>query len=582
MTSKSKIKMRMSVVKPYRFLQHRTTSEIGNPWLMEKFLYARFHPEMVLLPNPPTEVGTSPRQTAGFLVACLCRHGRQATYSSTSPRKRSASVRGKMDNRNLSVLMITPEAAPFARSGGLGDVAGALPAALQSLGLQTSVILPYYRCIRKSGIEAPVVARGLSIPLGSGTLEALVRKTVTPDGVEVYFLEREDLYDRPNLYNSAAGDYYDNLERFCFFCHGALKAAVELDLHPDVIHCHDWQASPAAPLLAGPYRNNPGLNKSRCVFTIHNIGYQGTFPADRFPVTGLSKKTFFHIEGLEYWGGVNLMKGGILYSDIVTTVSPSYALEIQTPQFGMGLEGVLQRRSDSLTGILNGVDYRTWNPAVDPLIPANYSDSDIDGKIECKRRLMASIGLESSLSRPVIGIVSRLDRQKGLDLVAEAAGSLIRLDTALVILGTGDREIQHRLERAAVELPGRMSFTVGFDDELAHRIIAGSDILLVPSLYEPCGLTQIYAMKYGTVPVVRAVGGLEDTIMDVADFPGRGNGFKFKQHNPLSLVNAVRRAVEVFEQPRKWRKIVAAGMALDFSWNKSAEQYLALYREITD
>jgi starch synthase len=235
-----------------------------------------------------------------------------------------------------------------------------------------------------------------------------------------------------------------------------------------------------------------------------------------------------------------------------------------------------------LTGILNGVDYRTWNPAVDPLIPANYSDSDIDGKIECKRRLMASIGLESSLSRPVIGIVSRLDRQKGLDLVAEAAGSLIRLDTALVILGTGDREIQHRLERAAVELPGRMSFTVGFDDELAHRIIAGSDILLVPSLYEPCGLTQIYAMKYGTVPVVRAVGGLEDTIMDVADFPGRGNGFKFKQHNPLSLVNAVRRAVEVFEQPRKWRKIVAAGMALDFSWNKSAEQYLALYREITD
>jgi starch synthase len=248
----------------------------------------------------------------------------------------------------------------------------------------------------------------------------------------------------------------------------------------------------------------------------------------------------------------------------------------------MGLEGVLLKRSDSLRGILNGIDYRVWNPAVDPLIPANYSEADMDGKVECKRSLMASSGLKSSLNRPVIGIVSRLDRQKGLDLVAEATDSLLELDTALVILGTGDKEIQDRLEHAAARMPGRMAFSAAFNDELAHRIIAGSDILLVPSLYEPCGLTQIYALKYGTVPVVCAVGGLEDTVIDAGDFPNRGNGFKFKQHNAPSLLNAVKRAVKVFNHPKEWQKIVAVAMNSDFSWNKSAEQYLALYHAMAD
>ncbi len=487
-----------------------------------------------------------------------------------------------MDDKNLSVVMVTPEAAPFARTGGLGDVAGSLPAALSSRGLRTAVIMPYYQCIRESGIKAPVVVNGLSISLGADILVASVRKTRTPDGVDVYFLEREDLYDRPNLYSCPAGDYYDNLQRFSFFCHAVLKTAVELDLRPDIIHCHDWQASLVAPLLAGPYRNVKGLNNSRCIFTIHNIGYQGIFTGESLPVTGLSKETFFQVEGLEYWGKINLMKGGIVYSDAVTTVSPSYALEIQTPRFGMGLEGVLRKRSGSLRGILNGIDYRVWNPAIDPLIPANYSAADMNGKLECKRSLMASSGLESSLNRPLIGIVSRLDRQKGLDLVAEAVDSLLELDTALVILGTGDREIQDRLEHAAARMPRRMAFTATFNDELAHRIIAGSDILLVPSLYEPCGLTQIYALKYGTVPVVCAVGGLEDTIIDAGDFQNCGNGFKFKQHDAPSLLNAVKRAVEVFDQPKEWQKIVATAMASDFSWNKSAEQYLALYHAMVD
>jgi starch synthase len=488
-----------------------------------------------------------------------------------------------MDDRNLSVVMVTPEAAPFARTGGLGDVAGSLPVALSHRGLKTTVIMPYYRCVRESGIEAPVIVHGVPIPLGADILDASIRKTRTPDGVDIYFLEREDLYDRPNLYSCPAGDYYDNLQRFSFFCHAALRASVELDIHPDILHCHDWQASLVAPLLAGAYRNFPALKKSRCVFTIHNIGYQGIFPAESLSVTGLSKETFFHVEGLEFWGGVNLMKGGILYSDAVTTVSPSYALEIQTPRFGMGLEGVLRKRSTSLQGILNGIDCRVWDPALDPLIPANYSKAHMDGKMECKRSLIASSGLDPSLrNRPVIGIVSRLDRQKGLDLVAEAADSLLELDTGLVILGTGDKEIQDLLERAAVRVPGRMAFTAAFNDELAHRIIAGADSLLVPSLYEPCGLTQIYALKYGTVPVVHAVGGLEDTVIDIRDFPDRGNGFKFKQHNASSMLSAVKRAVNLFGQPEEWRKIVASAMTSDFSWDKSAEQYLALYHAMAD
>jgi len=490
--------------------------------------------------------------------------------------------RGKMDDRNLSVLMLTPEAAPFARTGGLGDVTGSLPAALRTRGLKTSVIMPYYRCVRESGVNAPVIVDGLSIPLGVPGLDASVRKAETPDEVDVYFVEREDLYDRPNLYGSPAGDYYDNLERFSFFCHAALKTAIALDLRPDIIHCHDWQASLAAPLLAGPYRNAQSLSKSRCVFTIHNIGYQGVFPAERLSVTGLPKETFFHTEGLEFWGGINLMKGGIVYSDVVTTVSPSYALEIQTPQFGMGLEGVLRKRSGSLKGILNGIDDRIWNPAVDPWIPAAYSRADMDRKIQCKRSLITSSGLECPLNRPVIGIVSRLDRQKGLDLVAEAANSLLELDVALVILGTGDREIQNRLEHTAARTPKRMSFTPAFNDELAHRIIAGSDIFLVPSLYEPCGLTQIYALKYGTVPVVRSVGGLEDTVIDAGDFPERGNGFKFKQHDVPSLLNAVQRAIKAFGQPRKWKKIAITAMDSDFSWNQSAEKYLELYHAMAD
>lgn len=486
-----------------------------------------------------------------------------------------------MPERKMSVLMVVPEAAPFARTGGLGDVAGALPGALQNLGVRVSMVMPFYRSVRKPGTKTSIVIERLPVTAGSLTLEVSVGKLQTEDGVDVYFLDREDLYDRPNLYGSALGDYYDNLERFSVFCHGVLTAASALDLDPDIIHCHDWQASLVAPLLAGPYRKSSGLQASRSLLTIHNIGYQGIYPSEKFGATGLSPGVFFQPEGLEYWGSVNLLKGGIVYADAVTTVSPSYAREIQTAEFGMGLEGVLRNRSESLYGILNGVDYRVWNPASDPLIEAQYHAGDMGGKTACKRDLIARSGLDqTALDGPVLGLVSRLDRQKGLDLVVGAAESLLKLGASLVILGTGDRAIQTALEEAAARMPGRMAVIAGFDDEMAHRIIAGSDILLVPSRYEPCGLTQIYALKYGTVPVVRAVGGLEDTVVDADGSSVPGTGFKFKDYNIPSFVKTVERAVKAFKRKEIWASVVDDGMAADFSWKRSAGLYFDLYRDM--
>jgi len=487
-----------------------------------------------------------------------------------------------MSKRSPSVLMVTPEAAPFARSGGLGDVAGALPGALQSLGVRTSVIMPFYRSVSESGLNAPLLMDSLPVSHGTGTLEAGLRMFCAENGATFYFLDREDLYDRPNLYGRSGSDYYDNLERFSFLCHGALAASSALGLRPDIIHCHDWQTALVPVLLSGKTLSLQGFKKTRTVFTIHNIGYQGVFPPVRLPATGLPPEEFFHMWGLEYWGKINLMKGGIVYSDAVTTVSPSYALEIQTPEFGMGLEGVLSSRSSSLHGILNGVDYRIWNPAEDPHISANYSAGDTGGKMACKRDLIDRCGLEpSSMDRPVLGMVSRLDRQKGLDLVIETVDSLVGLGTSLVILGTGDKSILDQLEKTASRLPGKVALIAGFDDGMAHRIIAGSDIFLVPSRYEPCGLTQIYALKYGTIPVVRAVGGLEDTILDAGPGGGPGTGFKFKSFEAGAFLGAVKRAIKKFNRPRAWRRIVTASMEADFSWGRSAAKYLALYRSLT-
>ena len=486
-----------------------------------------------------------------------------------------------MEHPPLKVLCVSSEVAPFAKSGGLADVAGALPGALNGLGAEVRVVMPFYGICRSGGFGVRRAVAGLRAPLGGDTVDADVMEAVTGEGVPVYLVEREDLYDRPHLYGDGRGDYYDNLERFAFLCHAALRLVDAVSFRPDVIHCHDWQTGLIPALLRGTYGTAPSLRGASTVFTIHNVGYQGLFPERSWTSTGLARDEFYHQEGLEYWGGMSLLKAGIVYADAITTVSPTYARQILTAEYGMGMEGILRRRSASLRGILNGVDYRVWDPARDPLVPVRYGPGDRKGKRRCKEALMEECGFDAgSAERPVVGIVSRLDAQKGFDLFLEILDEVVALGPCVVVLGAGNERIETGLRAAAARHPGRVAVTVGFDEGLAHRIMAGADMALVPSKYEPCGLTQLYALKYGTVPVVRGTGGLADTVTPFDSPAGSGTGFVFDSYDARAFLGAVGRAVEVYGTPRTWNKIVTRGMKADFSWERSARAYLELFRSL--
>jgi starch synthase len=319
------------------------------------------------------------------------------------------------------------------------------------------------------------------------------------------------------------------------------------------------------------------------VFTIHNIGYQGIFPEEKLSVTGLPRSHFFHAEGLEFWGKMSLLKAGIVYSEAITTVSPKYAEEIQTSEYGMGMEGILRKRKANLHGILNGVDYRLWDPAQDSHLRANYSRKKMLGKARCKESLIKEMELDSTLQeRPLLGMISRLDMQKGLDLVVKILGKILAMDVGLIVLGSGDEKIQQAIQRAAKKNPGRVGLFIGFNEPLARRIMAGADMFLIPSRYEPCGLTQLYALKYGAVPVVRSTGGLDNTIVQFDPKKGEGNGFKFGPYKPASFLAAIRKAVDLFQDAEAWRKLVANGMMADFSWDRSAQRYLELYHTVIE
>jgi starch synthase len=488
-----------------------------------------------------------------------------------------------MNGEKLRILFLTPEAVPFCKSGGLADMAGSLPLALKRLGADVRMVLPRYRSVREAGRRLKPLIRKLSVPLGPGVLEADVLETRATRGLPVYFIDREDLYDRPGLYGGACGDYYDNPERFAFFSHAVLKLAEAIRFRPHLIHCHDWQTGLVPALLKGPYRESPVLGGVRSVFTVHNLGYQGIFPGNRFSLTGLPEPYFFHPDGLEYWGNVSLLKSGLVYADALTTVSPTYALEIQTPEFGKGMEGVLQNRRAELHGILNGADYSLWNPAADPHIPSRFTLNRISGKAACKKALIEEMGLDATMEdRPILGMTSRLDAQKGIDLLLGSIGALRGLDAALVVLGTGEEANEKALLKAARRQAGRVAVRIGFDEGLAHRIVAGSDMFLIPSRYEPCGLTQMYALRYGAAPVARETGGLNDTVTQFDPASGEGNGFKFGPYEPKALVSALRRAVSLFRQPGVWKKVMVNGMRADFSWNRSAVQYLDLFRSLVE
>ncbi len=478
----------------------------------------------------------------------------------------------------MKVAFLASEVIPYAKTGGLADVAGALPKFLAALGADVRVFTPLYREVRKKNLPLERVIVSASLDTGGEKLAYSVFAH-RADGVTVFFIDRPEYFDRECLYGTSACDYPDNGERFAFFARAALETMRAIGFSPDILHGHDWQSALVFAYLRHVYTDDPFFVRTRTIFTIHNLAYQGLFEKELLGRIGLPA-SLFNMNDLEFYGKVNALKAGILYATAVTTVSPRYSREIQTPAFGCGLDGLLRSRSAVLHGILNGVDYRDWDPATDRLIPCNYKPNDLSGKQVCRSELAALFGLDAPADFPVAGMVTRLAGQKGLDIVCDALDDLLGLGLTLVILGTGDQKIQDFLLAAQTKSPDRIGLKIAFDERIAHTIYAGSDIFLIPSRYEPCGLTQMYAMKYGTVPVVRATGGLDDSVQEFDPRSVSGNGFKFVEAEPAPLVEAAGRAATSFKTPAEWRKLVGNAMAADFSWERSASAYLDLYKKL--
>lgn len=483
-------------------------------------------------------------------------------------------------NDPLKILFLSPEVTPYAKTGGLADVAGSLPSALRKLGMDVRVGLPFYRTVRESDVATEKIVADLQVPLADKWLGCDVRVTHPDDGAGIFFVDRPEFYDRPNLYATGNGDYSDNLERFSYFSQAALLFAKETGFDFDVVHCHDWQTGLVPAFLKTRYLTEPFFSRAASIFTIHNMGYQGLFPPSLFPASGLPDSAF-NPGGVEYWGNISLLKAGILYADAITTVSRTYSREIQSAAFGMGMEGVLGHRSEDLYGILNGVDYRGWDPAVDPYINTPYSAEAMQGKQDCKSDLIREMNLDDGLlTRPLLAVISRLTVQKGYDLLLQVMEDIVALDAGLVILAAGEAKYKKPLDELQGRYADRIAVRIGFDDPLAHRIMAGADILLVPSRYEPCGLTQIYALKYGTVPIVRATGGLDDTIQQFDPRSGEGTGFKFAEFDARAFSDQIMAAVRTFSDSASWHRIIRNGMRADFSWEESAREYAGLYHKL--
>jgi len=480
----------------------------------------------------------------------------------------------------MRIVIAASEAVPFAKTGGLADVAGALPKALFRLGHDPLLFMPLYREVRRSGAVLTRLDR-LDVPVGRRVVVgALWQGRILATGAPAYFLEHDAYFDRDGLYADDGQPYPDNCERFAFFCRGVLEAVKGLGPPPDVFHLHDWQTALIAPYLRILHAGDPALERAGVLLTIHNIAHQGIFPSRDMETVGLDWK-YFNWKQLEFWGDLNFLKGGIVFADLLSTVSPTYAREIQTPEYGHRLEGVLQERRHLLHGVVNGIDDAVWNPAADPLIPANYGPEDMGPKATCKRALQRRAGLPRRRA-PLAGVVSRFDYQKGLDLVAAALPRVFQREPLqCVMLGEGDPAIRAMLEDLAGRYPDRARVFATYDDRLAHRIIAGADMLLVPSRFEPCGLTQLYALKYGSVPVVRETGGLADTVCDCTPdslAAGRATGFTFREATPEALASCLLRALDLYRDGRAWRRLMQIGMAQDWSWEASAKRYLELYQ----
>lgn len=472
----------------------------------------------------------------------------------------------------MRILFVASEGLPFSKTGGLADVIEALPKTLAATGHEVAVLLPRYRKTPATGM---VLSR-LSIPIGGSVRNPAILDGGIVRGVQYFFVEDAGYFDRDQLYGTAQGDYPDNAERYAEFSRAAIEVAAHV-WKPDVIHGHDWQAGLVPALLRTQHADDPELQKIPVVLTIHNVGYQGVFPREAMESAGLPE-SLFNLNGLEFYEQVSYLKGGLLFADALTTVSRKYAEEIQTPEYGHGLEGVVSSRAGRLTGILNGADYSIWDPQHDKLIAARYSAKDLSGKRECKKDLLDICGLPiGNLQRPIAGIISRFVDQKGFDLLDEIIDELLEEELVIMALGTGDAKHERKLREMARRYPARMAVKIAYDNPLAHKIEAGADLFLMPSRYEPCGLNQIYSLRYGTVPVVRATGGLDDTIEPYDARSGQGTGFKFEEYSGRAFLQAVREALAVYQDKAAWRRLQTNGMAQDYSWNTSAAAYARLY-----
>lgn len=475
---------------------------------------------------------------------------------------------------SLSVLMVASEAYPFASTGGLAEVVGGLSHALARLGHTVTFVIPRYR-----GVE-PARAAGESIPLtfGRRTQHVSFSRHELAPRVTAVLVDAPELFQRDGLYADARGEYLDNAWRFAVLSRSALEYA-RLGARPSIIHAHDWQTGLVPVFQKKMFSNDPVIGEVPALFTIHNIAFQGVFPSSTIDDIGLDWE-LFNTQALEFWGDVSYLKGGINFSEKISTVSPTYAREILGPEMGYGFQGIIGQRAEELTGILNGIDTERWNPEADPLVPARFSADDLAGKTAAKKALLDAVNLDSdapALARPVIGVVSRLTYQKGFDLFAAAADDLVALDATWVMLGDGDGEYENLWRALASRYPLKFSATIGFEERLAHLIQAGSDMFLMPSRYEPCGLNQLYSLRYGTVPVVRATGGLQDTVRDPEEATP-GTGFKFREYHPAALVAALHRALDTWRDGAQWTRMQQAGMREDHSWDASAREYVKVYR----
>ena len=478
----------------------------------------------------------------------------------------------------MKIVITASECVPFIKTGGLADVAGALAKILKKEGHQVVVFLPNYRKVDAKAYALKTVHKNLQIPVGDRIEKADIKVSTKLEGIPVYFIDHPGYFDREELYRTANGDYEDNGERFIFFSRAVLEGLKAIDFQPDIIHAHDWQVGMVPTYLKTNYKYDAFYAKTATVFTIHNLAYQGSYPRDLMYTAGISFEEFTP-EKLEFYGSLCILKGGIVFSDIVTTVSKKYAKEILTEEFGRGLDGVLQTRQSDLYGIINGIDYDEWNPKTDKYLAVNYDLKTIEKKEEGKKLFLDSCKLPYNSKTPVIGIVSRLDPQKGFDILGEAMEELMKLNLQFVLLGKGDANLQELFADIGRKYPKKTSININFDNKIAHHIYAGCDMFLMPSYFEPCGLGQLISLKYGTVPIVHETGGLADTIKEFNPATGKGNGISFKDYDAASLLQAIKRALALYQKKTDWTKVVTNDLKCDYSWEKVIPEYIDLYEK---